>query len=91
MARKSPWERPNPKQRHTKLTAKSKAAARARALRAGRTYPNLIDNMYAAKLQSRGGDATAPKRTTKTTRKPKRTATTTPRRKRSPPRTARRS
>lgn len=34
-----------------KLSSKSKAAAKARAARAGRKYPNMIDNMWAAKQQ----------------------------------------
>ena len=50
--RKPPWKKPNPRKssgrRKTKLTAEQKAAAKARAARAGRRYPNLIDNMWAA-------------------------------------------
>lgn len=87
MASRPPWKRSNPKQRHTKLTAKSKRSARARARRAGRTYPSLVDNMNAAKRQNRGGGAKARKRTTKTTRK----GTTTSRRKRSTTRARKRS
>ena len=37
--------------RHTKLTPKSKAAAKRQAKKAGRKYPNLVDNMNAAKKQ----------------------------------------
>lgn len=69
-----------PAKRPTKLTAESKRLARARALRAGRTYPNLIDNMYAAKLQNNGGGAETRKRTTKSPRK-----RTTPSRRKRPP------
>jgi hypothetical protein len=36
---------------HTKLSAKSKAKAKASEKRAGRPYPNLVDNMNAAKKQ----------------------------------------
>jgi hypothetical protein len=43
------WDNPNPKKVSKKLTDKQKAAARARAKRAGRPYPNLIDNMWASK------------------------------------------
>jgi len=44
-----PWKRANPnKGRSKKLTPEQKAAAKARAERAGRRYPNLIDNMYVA-------------------------------------------
>jgi hypothetical protein len=50
--RKPPWKKSNPRKssgrRSTKLTAEQKAAARARAAKAGRHYPNLIDNMWAA-------------------------------------------
>ena len=47
-----PWKKQRPARgAATKLTAASKALARARAERAGRNYPNLVDNMYAAKLQ----------------------------------------
>jgi hypothetical protein len=47
-----PWKRQNPRKRAgqaTKhLTAAEKSAAKARAKRAGRHYPNLVDNMAAA-------------------------------------------
>ena len=47
--RTPPWRKANPRKgRSTKLTAKQKDAARARAQRAGRPYPNLIDNMWAS-------------------------------------------
>jgi hypothetical protein len=47
-----PWEKPAPKKsRTTKLTPPSKAKAKAAATRAGRKYPNLVDNMNAAKQQ----------------------------------------
>jgi hypothetical protein len=49
-----PWRKPAPaKSRHTKLTVKSKTKAKAKAKRAGRKYPNLVDNMNAAKKQRR--------------------------------------
>jgi ribosomal protein L15E len=54
MAKKpiEPWEKPAPKKsRTTKLTPQSKAKAKGAAIRAGRKYPNLIDNMNAAKEQ----------------------------------------
>lgn len=50
-AKAKPWNRKNPKKasgRSTKLTPEQKAAAKASAKAAGRTYPNLIDNMRAA-------------------------------------------
>lgn len=51
----TPWNKSAPnRSRHTKLNARSKAKAKASAKRAGRRYPNLVDNMNAAKKQ-RGG------------------------------------
>lgn len=48
----APWEKSPPKKtRHTKLTSKSRAKAKASAKRAGRKYPNLVDNMKAAQKQ----------------------------------------
>ena len=50
--RNEPWEKPAPKKsRTTKLTPQSKAKAKAAASGAGRKYPNLVDNMNAAKQQ----------------------------------------
>jgi hypothetical protein len=47
--RKSPWKKPTPKgSRHTHLTTADKAEARRSAKRAGRPYPNLVDNMKVA-------------------------------------------
>jgi hypothetical protein len=43
------WDKPNPKKRSTKLTAKQIAAAKARAKAADRPYPNLIDNAAVAR------------------------------------------
>lgn len=50
-AGKPPWQRPNPKRasKGTPLTDTQKAAARQRAEEAGRRYPNLVDNMWAAR------------------------------------------
>ena len=42
---KKVWNKPNPKQKSKPLSASQKAAAKARAKKAGRPYPNLIDNM----------------------------------------------
>ena len=53
--RKPPWKRRNPAKGHpAKLSAADKAVARARAGRAGRRYPNLIDNMYVAQRKRAG-------------------------------------
>jgi hypothetical protein len=46
---KKVWETKNPKKKSTKLTPVKKAAAKARAKKAGRPYPNLIDNMAVAR------------------------------------------
>jgi len=47
-----PWKRPTPKKSAgTRLTPENRAWARAAAKRAGRRYPNLIDNMAAARRQ----------------------------------------
>ncbi|MGI8435979.1 MAG: hypothetical protein ACR2NX_03625 [Chthoniobacterales bacterium] len=52
-SKKKPWKKEAPaKASHTKLTPKSKAKAKASAKRAGRSYPNLVDNMKAAKKQN---------------------------------------
>lgn len=47
--KKQVWDKPNPKKKSTKLTPAQKAAAKNRAKKAGRPYPNLIDNMAAAR------------------------------------------
>ena len=54
--RKTPWEKPAPKKsRHTHLTSAEQAKAKRSAKRAGRPYPNLVDNMkVAAKKRSSG-------------------------------------
>jgi hypothetical protein len=44
-----PWKRKRPAGPRTKLTEAQKAQARARAERAGRRYPNLVDNMAVAR------------------------------------------
>ena len=48
-AKKQVWDKPNPKKKSSKLTARQKASAKARAKAAGRPYPNLVDNMAAAR------------------------------------------
>jgi len=49
MKKKPVWEKPNPKKKSSPLTPGQKAAAKARAKKAGRPYPNLIDNMAAGR------------------------------------------
>lgn len=48
MASKPIWESKNPKKKSKPLTASQKAAAKARAKKAGRKYPNMVDNAWAA-------------------------------------------
>ncbi len=53
-ARKSaPWTKPNFKKKSAekKLPPKRKQAAKARARKAGRPYPNLVDNMAVSKTK----------------------------------------
>jgi hypothetical protein len=38
------WDKPNPKKKSKALTPAQKAAAKKRAAKAGRPYPNLVDN-----------------------------------------------
>lgn len=46
---KKVWDKPNPKGKSKPLTSAQKAKAKAAAKKAGRPYPNLVDNMNAAK------------------------------------------
>ena len=45
------WEKPRPAKlgKPSVLTAVKKAAAKARAKAAGRPYPNMVDNIWAAR------------------------------------------
>jgi len=43
------WEQKNPKKKSKKLTPSQKAYAKALAKKAGRPYPNLIDNARASR------------------------------------------
>jgi hypothetical protein len=47
------WETKNPNKKSTPLTPSQKKSAMARAKKAGRPYPNLVDNA-AVKRASRG-------------------------------------
>jgi hypothetical protein len=51
-SRTPPWRKQSPRKKtgkaSRKLTAEQKAAAKARAVKAGRRYPNLVDNMWAS-------------------------------------------
>lgn len=43
------WDKPNPVKKSQALSAAQKAKARARARSAGRPYPNMVDNIWAAR------------------------------------------
>jgi hypothetical protein len=49
VVKKQVWDKPNPKMKSQTLTSAQKASAKARAKKAGRPYPNLIDNMAASR------------------------------------------
>ena len=55
--KRAPWKRGNPRAKAGKpahhLTRKQKAKAKRRAKRAGRPYPNLVDNMQVAAQSKR--------------------------------------
>lgn len=53
MAEKKVWEKKDPTDKDKKLTPKQKASAKAAAEKAGRKYPNLVDNMNAAKKKGK--------------------------------------
>ena len=42
------WDTKNPNKKSKSLTSDQKKAAQARAKKAGRKYPNLVDNAWAA-------------------------------------------
>lgn len=44
-----PWKKKNPNKKSKPMSPGQKAAAKARAEKAGRPYPNLVDNMWASK------------------------------------------
>ena len=49
MKKKAFWDKKNPKKTSNKLTPTQKSAAKARAKKAGRPYPNLVDNAAVAR------------------------------------------
>jgi hypothetical protein len=55
--RRPPWKRSNPRKKAgrpaKKLSPSQKAQAKERAQRAGRKYPNLVDNMRVAAKANR--------------------------------------
>jgi hypothetical protein len=53
VAKKEVWDTPNPKKKSKPLSKSQKASAKASAKAAGRPYPNLVDNMRAAKKKGK--------------------------------------
>lgn len=49
MKAKPIWEKKNPNKKSKPLTPGQKSAAKARAKKAGRPYPNMVDNAWAAR------------------------------------------
>ena len=47
--KKAFWDKKNPKKTSTKLTPAQKTSAKARAKKAGRPYPNFVDNAAVAR------------------------------------------
>jgi len=47
--KKTFWDKKNPKKTSKKLTSAQKTSAKARAKKAGRPYPNLVDNAAVAR------------------------------------------
>ncbi|WP_445216456.1 DUF6321 domain-containing protein [Bradyrhizobium sp. Pa8] len=70
---RAPWKRANSRKRAGKaskhLTPAQKSAAKARARRAGRRYPNLVDNMRMAAKKTSKAKKSAKKKSAKKTRK----------------------
>lgn len=55
---RKPWKQANPRKKDgtsKPLTASQKSEARARARKAGRRYPNLVDNMAVARAAAGSG------------------------------------
>jgi hypothetical protein len=55
-----PWKRKRPPGTSRPLSALQIEAARTRAAQAGRRYPNLVDNMWAARNVRRGEGSPSP-------------------------------
>jgi hypothetical protein len=50
---KEVWDKPNPVKNSEKLSPAGKARAKARAKAAGRAYPNMVDNIWAARNEAK--------------------------------------
>lgn len=53
MSAKKVWNTPDPTKKDKKLSPDQKSKAKAAAKKAGRPYPNLVDNMNAAKKRGK--------------------------------------
>lgn len=53
MSAKKVWNTPDPTKKDKKLSPSQKSKAKASAKKAGRPYPNLVDNMNAAKKKGK--------------------------------------
>ena len=53
MSGKPVWKKPNPKKTSKKMTPGQKANAKARAKKAGRPYPNAVDNIAASRKKKK--------------------------------------
>ena len=53
MSDKPFWDKPRPEGKPKSLSVKKKAAAKRRAKAAGRPYPNLVDNAFAARKKGK--------------------------------------
>lgn len=51
VAQKAFWDTKNPNKKSKPLTSSQKASAKARAKKAGRPYPNLVDNAAASRTR----------------------------------------
>jgi hypothetical protein len=51
--KKRVWDTPDPAKKPKPLSKSQKSSAKAKAKAAGRPYPNLIDNMNAAKKKGK--------------------------------------
>jgi hypothetical protein len=47
--KKAFWDKKNPNKKSAKLSLAEKKAAQARSSKAGRPYPNLVDNAWASR------------------------------------------
>jgi hypothetical protein len=47
------WKTADPTKKDKKLSPKQKTSAKAAAKKAGRPYPNLVDNMAAARRETK--------------------------------------